>query len=162
MDEKTLRNQEAIRMLAGQMSLMPQPPTQRLDVFTPGIYIRNLRMPATYTDENGVILQSCFVTEKHLSEHPYNIMSGKLKVWTSETGTWQVLKAPGFGITKPGTQRLFIIEEEVLWQTIHATTIYPENDTAEAHEKAVRLITDLIIEKVDYSLYQPKESEVIE
>jgi hypothetical protein len=74
-----------------------------------GLYLRQIRMPA------GMII----VTEIHRTEHPYYILAGRAKVWMRESG-WQVIQAPYRGITKPGARRVLIIEEECIWETVHA------------------------------------------
>lgn len=74
-----------------------------------GLYLRQIRMPA------GMII----VTEIHRTEHPFYILAGRARVWTREHG-WQVIQAPFRGITKPGARRVLIIEEECIWETVHA------------------------------------------
>lgn len=145
MTEQQLKNQDAIRRIAAKMKLMPQAITERLDVFAPGVYVRNLKMPAG----------NCFVSELHKTQHLYNIFHGKMQIWTPETGEWVSYKGPGGGTTMPGTQRLFLIEETVWIQTIHPTNVVPVDNTKEAYEAAEREIFDAIIEKVDYSAYLP-------
>lgn len=139
MGNKAAENEEILKMIGAGLLNVNNAPTQRLDVFTPGIYVRNLRMAAN----------SVYLTEKHNTTHPYFLMHGKIHVWSEEKG-WQLLQGPRMGITVPGTQRLFrTYDTEVIWATVHPTTIYPEDDTPEAHNKAVQLITDQIIQKVE-------------
>lgn len=152
MGEKALENEELLKMIAAELLKVNNAPTSRLDVFIPGLYIRNLRMAE----------DSVFVTEKHNSTHPYFLMGGKIHVWTEGKG-WQLMVAPRMGITVPGTQRLFrTYDKEVIWATVHPTDILPEDDSPEAHEKAVQLITDRIIMKVDNPYIETREMEVIE
>lgn len=77
--------------------------------FTPGIYVRELRLPA------GVAV----VTMVHKTEHPYVVSAGKLLVWTKEAGVVQIT-APYCGITKPGTCRLAVTLEPTVWTTFHS------------------------------------------
>ena len=61
-----------------------------------------------------------WMSKIHLSEHPYVILSGEVLV-IREDGTGTHIKAPHFGITEPGTQRLIKVLEETDWITFHAT-----------------------------------------
>jgi len=76
--------------------------------FTPGMYIREIFMPA------GTLVTSAF----HKTQHPYVISKGSVLVWIpGETPVR--LKAPHTGITDAGTQRLLYIEEDTQWTTFH-------------------------------------------
>lgn len=60
------------------------------------------------------------VTSKiHKKKHPFFVMKGKVKVWTDERG-WQLIEAPYFGWTTPGTRRVLDVLEDVFWITCHA------------------------------------------
>jgi hypothetical protein len=87
------------------------------------VYRRTLVMPA------GALV----ISEVHLTEHFYVITRGRLRVMIGD-GSWEVLEAPYHGVTKPGTRRLLLIEEETEWTTYHAT---PLTDPVEI----VRVIT---------------------
>ncbi len=76
--------------------------------FTPGMYIREIFMPA------GSLLTS----KIHNTEHPYVISKGKVSVWTGDDGV-VTLKAPHTGITKPGTRRVLFTHEDTTWVTFH-------------------------------------------
>ena len=78
--------------------------------FTPGMYIRELHLPA----------HVAVVTMVHKTEHPYVVSAGELLVWTKEGGV-QNIKAPFCGITKPGTIRLAVTLTPVIWTTFHVT-----------------------------------------
>lgn len=78
--------------------------------FTPGIYAREIFMPA------GALV----VSKIHLTEHPYVVSKGRISVWTESEGTQEIV-APFTGITKPGTRRLLIVHEDTIWTTFHAT-----------------------------------------
>jgi hypothetical protein len=76
--------------------------------FVKGMYIREVVMPA-----------GCRVTSKiHKERHPYFVMKGKAKVWIDGKG-WELIEAPFFGITEPGTRRVLHILETCHWVTIH-------------------------------------------
>jgi len=98
-------------LLEQYLSWFPQdvdmPITHR---FTPGLYIREIFMPAGY-----------YVTSRiHLTEHPFTISKGKVRVKIGET-EWLTHEAPYTGITYAGTRRLLEIVEDCIWTTYHPT-----------------------------------------
>ena len=95
-------------------------------LFTPGIYARQIFMPA------GTLLTS----KIHKTEHPFVISKGVVSVWNN--GKAELLRAPHHGVTYPGTRRILYIHEDCIWTTYHATT---ETDPAK--------IEEVIIEKRD-------------
>ena len=80
--------------------------------FTPGMYIREIFMPA------GSLLTS----KIHKTEHPFVVSKGRLSVYSEVDGPLEV-EAPYTGITKPGTRRLLFIHEDTIWTTFHATDL---------------------------------------
>jgi len=92
--------------------------------FTPGLYIREIFMPA------GSVLTS----KIHKTEHPFVISKGVVSVWTAEGGT-VIMKAPHTGVTKPGTRRVLFVHEDTMWTTFHV-----------GEEENVEEIEDRIIE----------------
>ena len=78
--------------------------------FMSGMYIRMASAP------KGMI----FTTQIHKVRHPFFILRGKAKILTEEGGV-EILEAPHFGITEPGTKRLMEIMEDIVWYTVHAT-----------------------------------------
>lgn len=76
---------------------------------TPGMYMRELTMPA------GAIV----VSQIHLHEHPFIVVKGEVSVYDGKELVR--IKAPYKGITKPGTKRVLYIHEETTWITFHAT-----------------------------------------
>lgn len=81
--------------------------------FTPGLYIREIFMPA------GAVLTSM----EHKTEHPFIISHGLIRVYSDNEGP-VVYQAPYTGITKPGTRRVLHALEDTIWTTIHAN---PDN-----------------------------------
>ena len=78
--------------------------------FTPGMYIREIFMPA------GTVVS----TALHKTEHPFVISKGDVSVWRDGFPV-ERLKAPHTGITKPGTRRLIYIHKDTIWITFHIT-----------------------------------------
>jgi len=80
--------------------------------FTPGLYVREIFMPAG----------SVIVSKIHKTEHPYVVSKGLLYVYIEGSG-WEKIQAPHTGITKPGTRRLLVIQEDTIWSTFHPTEL---------------------------------------
>jgi hypothetical protein len=107
--------------------------------FTPGLYIREIFMPA------GSVLTS----KIHKTEHPFVILKGIVSVWTADRGT-VTLKAPYTGITEPGTRRVLFVHEDTVWTTFHV-----------GDEDAVEAIEERIIEKRDNCRLTTKQKEML-
>jgi hypothetical protein len=106
-------------------------------IFTPMLYTRTIFMPG------GTLI----VSKIHKFQHPYFILSGIAWVKINE-GKWERLQAPYIGITEPGTRRVLYIEKDCIWATSHAgLDIWPDDESDEAVEAAVRKIEDIIIER---------------
>lgn len=110
--------------------------------FTKGMYVREIFMP-----------KDTWVTSLiHRTNHPFFLLKGKVSVYSENDGE-QLLEAPYIGITTPNTRRVLYIHEDTIWATAHPTDIAPENESEEAVQKAVDLITEQIIE--------PHENELL-
>lgn len=94
------------------MAGMPQAHCPVVDRFTPGLYIREITMPA------GTLVTSMV----HKTRHPFVITRGKVRV-ISETEGAVTYTAPHTGITEPGTRRLLHVIEETVWTTFHVTEL---------------------------------------
>lgn len=79
--------------------------------FTPGMYIREIFMPA------GTVVTSRI----HKCRHPFVVLKGRCAVYMGSKEGWQEVSAPHFGITEPGTRRLLFILEDSVWMTFHVT-----------------------------------------
>lgn len=99
---------DAFEMKAAEM---PQVELPVKHTFTPGLYTRQISMPA------GTLLTSRI----HLFEHPFVIAAGCVSVWDDETG-WKTFRAPYLGVTLPATRRVLYIHEDTTWLTFHVTT----------------------------------------
>lgn len=108
---RDLDAQKRIDLIQSALLTCPQAATELVHRFTPGIYIRELRVPA------GALV----VTKIHRTEHPFVISKGRVSVWTEEDGL-VTLQAPHCGVTKPGTRRVAYAHEDLVWTTFHATT----------------------------------------
>lgn len=91
--------------------------------FTPGLYIREIFMPAG----------SIVISKIHKTEHPYIVSAGKVSVWTEEDKEI-LIEAPFTSITIPGTRRVLYCHTDVVWTTIHAIT---DGETVEQIEERI-------------------------
>jgi len=105
------------------MATLPQLVHQVCHRFTPGLYIRQIVMPAG----------SIYTSKIHKTEHPYVVLKGLVSVMI-EDGTWKHIGAGTFGITKPGTRRVLAVHEETTWLTFHPTS---ETDLDKIEEEVI-------------------------
>lgn len=127
---------EPINALEAALVGLPQrecPVTHR---FTPGLYTREIFMPAC---ADGTIVTS----KIHKTEHPFAILSGRVSVWQADTG-WVHHVAPFIGITKPFTRRVLFVHEDTRWATFHVT-----NETDLAKIEAELILPHGINEQAD-------------
>lgn len=78
--------------------------------FTPGLYIREIHVPA------GTL----FTSMKHRTTHPFVMTRGKIQVISENEGR-VTYEAPLTGITEAGTHRAVYVLEDVVWTTFHVT-----------------------------------------
>jgi len=106
--------------------------------FLPGLYIRTILM------EQGTMVTSM----KHNTVHPYFVMKGKVSVFSDNLGE-QLIEAPHWGVTTPGTRRVLYMHETTEWSTVHPLPFITgmENDLSdEDKERIVEGIENLILE----------------
>ena len=103
-----------------ELSKLPQVHLTLIHRFTPGMYVREIFMPA-----------GCFVTTRtHKTEHPYVVLSGVAEI-IDEKGNSEIVSAGHIGITKPGTRRVLKIHKDCRWLTFHATEATDPDEIAE-------------------------------
>jgi len=114
--------------LAIVYSEMPAVELPLVHRFTPGLYAREIFMPA-----------GTLVTSKiHKTEHPYVVTKGRVSVYIPGVGI-QHISAPHVGITKPGTRRLLYIHEDCTWITFHPL-VEGESDESDLDKIEARII----------------------
>ncbi len=121
--------------LEAELTAFPKADCPLEHTFTPGLYSRSIFMP------QGIVV----VSRIHKTEHQFIISKGSVLVRVN-TNEWQRLKAPFLGITKAGTRRILVIEEDCVWTTLHPTSVQPDNENEEAILEAVNKIEEQIIE----------------
>lgn len=104
-------------------------------LFSPGVYIRKMWVPA------GAMM----ISKVHRTQHPFIVSKGRILVYDGIHEA-VILKAHYNGITMPGTRRLGIALEDTVWLNIHPTHIKPKNNSPEAEAEAIYRIESKIIE----------------
>ena len=89
---------------------MPQLELEVRHHFAPGVYVRELRIPAG----------TCLTGAVHNTEHLNVCVRGRLKV-VSSTMPDKVVEGGEIFCSPPGTKRAAYVEEDTVWLTIHAT-----------------------------------------
>jgi hypothetical protein len=98
---------DRLELSMSSMEPRQMPVTHR---FTPGLYIREIHIPA------GTLLTSM----KHKTRHPFVVSAGTIAVISANEGR-QVYRAPFTGITEPHTRRALYAYEDTIWTTFHVT-----------------------------------------
>ena len=99
--------------------------------FAGGMYIREIFLP------KGML----FVTKIHKLDHPFFILKGDCSVLT-EDGVSRFI-GPYSGITKAGTKRILLANEDTVWITVHKTD---KTDLKEIEEEVIAKTFDEIPE----------------
>lgn len=118
---------------------MDLPLTHRL---TPGLYSREMFAPS------GIIITSAI----HASEHQFFLMKGKILVM-DESGS-RVISAPFTGISKAGTRRVGFVLEDIVWTTVHATSLVEDKDYTQ--EEFIE-----VIERIENEVLVPRENKFL-
>lgn len=108
-EEETTRFIDLIEIVLTMFPAADLPP---LEVFLPGLYIRQLEIPAGTLGTSKI----------HRTKHPFIVQSGDISVWTLRSGC-QRFRGPHSGITVPGTRRVLYAHEDTVWTTIHPTDL---------------------------------------
>lgn len=126
-----------IMALGSQLAMLPQADCPVVSRFAPGVYLREIQMPA----------DTVVIGKVHKTEH-FNVLIKGACLIVHQDGTREELRAPLTFVSKAGVQKVLYILEDMIWQTIHVT---PETDL-------VKLEAELI-EPLDYSLSPPVAAE---
>jgi len=107
-DSRKMR--DSILALEELMKDMPQVDLEVIHRFAPGMYCRELIIPA------GVMLTG----KIHKTEHFSIMLSGRMLVPDGEGGATEI-EGPRIEIAQPGIKRVGMAITEVRWITLHAT-----------------------------------------
>ncbi len=131
---------EKIERLEGAMLDLPQVDCHEEHFFAPGLYIRQITIPA------GVLV----VGHEHKTEHVNIMLKGRATIATAEGVA--TLTAPMTFIA-PAGRKVAIAHEETVWQNVHATeerdiakieeAFIRKSDTWQAHNDAAALVDRL-------------------
>ena len=100
---------DKVDIVAKELLKMPQPECPLKHHFAPGVYIREIFMPAG----------SIIIGKIHKTEHFNIIQQGKLSLIDDDKTTF--LEGPITFISKGGVQKVLYIHEDTLWSTVHLT-----------------------------------------
>lgn len=101
---------QRLKRVTKELLALPQAECPVVHRFGPGVYIRQITIPA------GVFA----IGRNHLHEHINVMLSGRVAV-LQEDGTVKELRAPLTFLGKPG-QKIGVILEEMVWLNVYATT----------------------------------------
>lgn len=105
---------------------MELPITHRI---TPGLYSREMFAPS------GVFITSAI----HAQEHQFFLLQGKILVM-DENGS-RILSAPYTGISEAGVRRMGFVLEDVIWTTVHPTSLAEDKKYTE--EEFIDLVSKI-------------------
>jgi hypothetical protein len=115
---------DQIENLERELLNLPQVECPLKHNFAPGVYMREITMPAG----------SLIIGHEHLTEHFNVVLTGKARVMID--GVIEDLVAPCYFISKPNVRKVLYIVEEMKFATIHPTD-----------ETSVEVLEDTLIRK---------------
>lgn len=130
--------QTKVAQLGKAMAAMEQTECPVVHRFAPGVYLREIFMPA----------DTVVIGKIHKTEH-FNILIKGACLIVHDDGRREELRAPLTFVSGAGVQKVLYIIEDMIWQTVHVT---PETDL-------VKLEAELI-EPRDYSISYIAQAEV--
>jgi hypothetical protein len=110
MNELELSWKDKIRILMDNLSTQVQTECPLKHYFAPGVYVREIFMPA------GTIV----IGKIHKTEHFNIIQKGRCYLF-NEDRSQELLEAPVTFVSKAGKQKVLYICEDMIWSTVHIT-----------------------------------------
>jgi len=101
---------DKIHIVMEGLATEPQTDCPLKHYFAPGVYVREIFMPA------GTIV----IGKIHKTEH-FNIIQRGLCYLFNEDGSRQILQSPLTFVSPPGKQKVLYICEDTIWSTVHIT-----------------------------------------
>lgn len=111
MNEVAPALKERLSILVKELGQMEQVDCPLRHYFAPGVYLREIFMPA----------DSVVIGKIHRTEHFNIIQKGRVRVAHGD-GTTMVLEGPCTFVSKAGVQKTLYIETDTIWTTIHITS----------------------------------------
>lgn len=96
--------------LESALAELPQLELEVRHHFAPGVYVRELRIPAG----------TCLTGAVHNTEHLNICVKGRLRV-VSTTMPDSIVEGYTIFTSPPGTKRAAYVEEDTVWLTVHVT-----------------------------------------
>lgn len=124
--EKELTHAQEVAFIGHCLAALPQTDLPLKHHFAPGLYMREIFMPAD-TVVIGMI---------HKTEH-FNILVKGACYIVHDDGTREELRAPHVFVSKAGVQKVLYITEDMIWLTTHPTE---ETDVDVIYDKLVEPI----------------------
>jgi hypothetical protein len=104
--------QKTVDKMQAAMKRLPQVDCPLVHRFTPGLYVREIHVPA------GTLV----ISKIFKAEFPFIISQGKVSIWVEGVGV-KKLEAPYFSITKAGMRRIIFHHTDVVLTTLHPTNL---------------------------------------
>ena len=99
----------AIERVEGSLLKLPQVDCPLVHRFAPGVYLREITMPA----------MSVIIGHEHKTEHFNVVTKGKAIVLMD--GERHLIQAPQTFVSKAGVRKVLLVLEEMVWATVHPT-----------------------------------------
>jgi hypothetical protein len=131
---------ELIEYIEAEMLKLPQVECPLTHRFAPGIYLREIFMPAG----------SMIIGHQHRTEHFNVILQGRAKVMMD--GVMHDVVAPCTIKSEPNVRKILYIQEDMIWQTLHPMDVAgldPQNP-----EHISMLENELVIKSQTYLRHQ--------
>ncbi len=101
---------EQVTYLVNEMAKLPQIPCPLKHHFAPGLYLREIFMPA----------DTIVIGRVHKTEH-FNILVKGACLIVHDDGSREELRAPMVFVSKAGVQKVLHIIEDMIWMTTHVS-----------------------------------------
>lgn len=102
--------QARVTALGTELSQLPQAQCPVIHRFAPGVYLREIHMPA----------DTIVIGKVHKTEH-FNVLVQGACLIVHDDGSREELRAPMTFVSKAGVQKVLYILADMIWQTIHVT-----------------------------------------
>jgi hypothetical protein len=101
---------EQVAFIGRTLARCPQTDCPVIHRFAPGVYLREIHMPA----------DTVVIGKVHRTEHFNVLIKGSCFI-VHDDGRREELRAPMTFVSKAGVQKVLYILEDMIWQTIHPT-----------------------------------------
>lgn len=109
--ERPMTMAEQVEFIAIELAKYPQTNCPVVSRFAPGVYLREIFMPA----------DTIVIGKVHRTEH-FNVLIRGACLIVHDDGSREELRAPMTFVSKAGVQKVLYILEDMIWQTVHPTT----------------------------------------